>query len=82
VQVIHQRSAFGTFSISYNGARTMANVEPAALSVPTNAFISSPRLPGILGLGALGDPIAQQRGNDRGRVKGSSEACSPRRRKR
>ena len=58
VQVIHQRSAFGTFSISYNGSRTMANVEPAALSVPTNAFISSPRLPGILGLGALGDPTS------------------------
>ena len=58
VQVIHQRSVFGTFSISYNGARTMANVEPAALSVPTNAFISSPRLPGILGLGALGDPAS------------------------
>ena len=58
VQVIHQRSAFGTFSISYNGARTMANVEAIALSVPTNAFISSPRLPGILGLGALGDPTS------------------------
>jgi len=58
VQVIHQRSAFGTFSISFNGARVMANVEPAALSVPTNAFISSPRLPGILGLGALGDPAS------------------------
>jgi hypothetical protein len=56
VQVIHQRSAFATFSISFNGARVMANVEPVALSVPTNAFISSPRLPGILGLGALGDP--------------------------
>ena len=58
VQVIHQRSAFGTFSVSWNGARTMANVEPLALSVPTNAFISSPRLPGILGLGALGDPAS------------------------
>ena len=58
VQVIHQRSAFGTFSISYDGSRIMANVEPAAFSVPTNAFISSPRLPGILGLGALGDPAS------------------------
>jgi len=56
VQVIHQRSAFGTFSISWNGARVLANVEPVALSVPTNAFISSPRLPGVIGLGALGNP--------------------------
>ena len=57
VQVIHQRSPFGTFSFSY-GSRIMANVEPAALSVPTNAFVSSPRLPGILGLGALGNPTS------------------------
>lgn len=58
VQVIHQRSASGTFSISYNGARVLANVEPVALSVPTNGFVTSPRLPGILGLGALGDPAS------------------------
>ena len=58
VQVIHHRTAFGTFSISFNGERVMANVEPAALSVPTNAFVSSPRLPGIIGLGALGDPAS------------------------
>lgn len=56
VQVIHQRSQFGTFSISWNGARVLANVDPVALSVPTNAFISSPRLPGVIGLGALGNP--------------------------
>ncbi len=56
VQVIQQRSAFGTFSINYDGNRTMAMVEPQALSVPTNAFIASPRIPGILGLGALGNP--------------------------
>jgi autotransporter-associated beta strand protein len=58
VQVIHQRSPFGTFSVSYNGARVMANVDAVALSVPTNAFISSPRLPGILGFGALGNPTS------------------------
>jgi len=58
VQVIHQRSAFGNFSVSFNSSRIMAMVEPSALSVPTNAFISSPRLPGILGLGALGNPTA------------------------
>jgi hypothetical protein len=58
VQVIHQRSPFGTFSVSYNGARVMANVDAVALSSPTNTFISSPRLPGILGLGALGNPAS------------------------
>jgi len=58
VQVIHQRSAFGTVSMSYNGSRVMAMVEATAQSVPTNAFIASPRIPGILGLGALGNPIS------------------------
>jgi len=58
VRVIQQRSAFGAFSVSYGGSRIMAVVEPAALAVPTNAFISSPRLPGILGLGALGNPTS------------------------
>lgn len=56
VEVVHQRSPFGTFSINYDGARTMAMVEPEALSVPTNAFVASPRIPGIIGLGALGNP--------------------------
>ena len=60
VKVIHQRSAFGTFSISYNNSRIMAMIEPAALSTPTNAFMASPKLPGILGLGALGNPTAAQ----------------------
>src|SRR6185436_671616 len=40
VKVIHQRSVFGNFSVSY-GSRIMAMIEPAALSVPTNAFIAS-----------------------------------------
>ena len=56
VQVINQRSPFDTFSINYDGSRTMAMVEPEALSVPTNAFIASPRIPGLIGLGALGNP--------------------------
>jgi hypothetical protein len=60
VQVIHQRSAFGSFSVSYRNSRIMAVVEPASLSVPTNAFVASPRLPGIIGLGALGIPTAAQ----------------------
>jgi hypothetical protein len=62
VQVIHQRSTFGSFSVSYNvnGSRNsvMAMIEPASLAVPTNTFIASPRLPGILGVGALGNPTA------------------------
>jgi autotransporter-associated beta strand protein len=63
VQVIHQHSAFGTFSVSYNGSRVMAMVEPSSLNsqlstFPTNAFITSPRIPGILGLGALGNPTS------------------------
>lgn len=60
VKVIHQRSAFGTFSVSYKNSRILAMIEPSALATPTNAFISSPRLPGILGLGALGNPTAAQ----------------------
>jgi autotransporter-associated beta strand protein len=62
VQVIHQRSAFGNFSISYNvnSSRNsiMAIIDPVSQSVPTNAFLASPRLPGVLGLGALGNPTA------------------------
>jgi hypothetical protein len=59
VGVITHRSPFGFFSLSY-GSRIMAVVEPSAASVPTNAFIASPRLPGILGLGALGNPTSAQ----------------------
>lgn len=58
VQVIHQRSGFGNFSVSYSSSRIMAMVEPSALTIPTNAYVASPRLPGILGLGALGNPTA------------------------
>ncbi len=60
VEVIHQRSAFGCVSICYKDARVMAVVEPAAASVPTHAFVATPRRPGILGLGALGNPTAAQ----------------------
>jgi hypothetical protein len=55
VKVIHQRSAFGSFSFSY-GSRIMGVIEPVALEVPTNAFIATPKNPGILGLGLLGNP--------------------------
>lgn len=58
VQVLHVRSARGSFSISYKSGRIMAVVEPAAREVPTNAFVATPRLPGLIGLGALGPPTA------------------------
>jgi hypothetical protein len=57
VKIISQRSAAGFVSLSY-GPKIMMIVEPRASSVPTNAFVTTPRLPGILGLGALGNPTA------------------------
>jgi len=60
VQVIHLRSGRGSFSLSYKAGRIMAVIEPAARDVPTNAFVATPRLPGILGLGTLGPPTAAQ----------------------
>jgi hypothetical protein len=62
VGIIAQRGPFGFASISYgpqtNGSspHIMAFIEPPALSVPTNAFVTTPLQPGILGLGALGNP--------------------------
>jgi hypothetical protein len=62
VGIIAQRGPFGFASICYgpqtNGysPRIMAFVEPPALSVPTNAFVTTPLQPGIIGLGALGNP--------------------------
>jgi len=55
VNIIAQRGPFGFASLSY-GPNIMALIEPPALSVPTNAYITTPRLPGILGLGVLGNP--------------------------
>jgi hypothetical protein len=65
VSIILQRSPYGFTSISYgpqtNGSspRIMAMVEaPAPTSFPTNVFVASPLVPGLLGLGALGNPTA------------------------
>jgi hypothetical protein len=55
VQIITHRAAFGFFGLSF-GSRIMAFIEPSAASVPTNAFVATPRRPGIIGLGALGPP--------------------------
>ena len=64
VGLIVQRNAFGFTGICYgpqtNGytARIMAVIEPPAPSVPTNVYVTTPRLPGIIGLGAMGAPTA------------------------
>jgi hypothetical protein len=59
VRILVQRGPSGFVSLSY-GPKIMALVEPPARSVPTNAFITTPRLPGIIGLGALGNPTSAQ----------------------
>jgi hypothetical protein len=64
VGIIAQRNSAGFVSICYgpqtNGSssRIMALIEPPAVSVPTNVYVTTPRLPGIIGLGALGVPTA------------------------
>jgi hypothetical protein len=59
VKLIIQRGESGFLSLSY-GAKIMALIEPAAQSIPTNVFVTTPRVPSILGLGALGNPTAAQ----------------------
>lgn len=59
VRILVQRGPSGFVSLSY-GSKIMALVEPPARSVPTNAFVTTPRLPGIIGLGALGNPTSAQ----------------------
>jgi hypothetical protein len=64
VGIIAQRGPAGFVGLCYgpqtNGspARIMALIEPPAGSLPTNVFVTTPRLPGIIGLGALGTPTA------------------------
>ena len=64
VGVIAQRGPFGTVGICYgpqtngNPPRIMAFIEPRAAAVPGDPFVTTPRLPGIIGLGALGNPTA------------------------
>jgi hypothetical protein len=55
VKIIAQRGPFGFASLSY-GPRIMAVIEPPAVSVPTNVYVTTPRQPGIIGLGVLGNP--------------------------
>jgi F5/8 type C domain len=58
------RGSNGFVSISYgpqtNGspARIMAVVEPPAAGFPSNSCVTTPLLPGIIGLGAMGSPTS------------------------
>jgi hypothetical protein len=62
VDIIVQRSPNGFTSLCYgpqtNGssARIMAMIEAPMSSFPSNVFVASPILPGVIGLGALGNP--------------------------
>jgi hypothetical protein len=62
VAVLTARGTNGFVTISYgpqtNGsaARIMATIEPLCAGFPSNTIVTTPRLPGIIGLGALGPP--------------------------
>ena len=62
VAVLTCRGTNGFVSLSYgpqtNGssARVMAVIEPPAAGFPSNTIVTTPRLPGIIGLGAMGTP--------------------------
>ena len=62
VAVLTSRGTNGFVTISYgpqtNGsaARIMATIEPLCAGFPSNTIVTSPRLPGIIGLGAMGTP--------------------------
>jgi hypothetical protein len=55
IKLITQRNASGFFSISY-GSRVMGLIVPPLGSFPEDVFITTPRFPGLIGLGALGTP--------------------------
>ncbi len=61
VKIIAHRSPAGFFGLSF-GRRIMGFLEPAVPpdGFPTNVFLTSPRLPAMLGLGALGAPTAAE----------------------
>jgi hypothetical protein len=62
VAALSCRGTNGFVTISYgpqtNGspARIMAVIEPPAAGFPSNTIVTTPRLPGIIGLGAMGSP--------------------------
>jgi hypothetical protein len=59
VAVLTCRGTNGFVSISYgkgSAARIMAVIEPPAAGFPSNTIVTTPRLPGVIGLGAMGSP--------------------------
>jgi len=62
VAALSCRGTNGFVAISYgpqtNGyaTRIMATIEPMSANSPSNTFVTTPRLPGIIGLGAMGKP--------------------------
>lgn len=56
VGLIEQRGAAGYFSLSFYGSQVMGIIAPPAISIPSNCFLVTPKLPGVIGLGALGNP--------------------------
>ncbi|HET7625409.1 MAG TPA: discoidin domain-containing protein [Verrucomicrobiae bacterium] len=59
VNIIVQRSSNGFVSLSY-GSRVMAMIEAPTRSGMTNDFVATPLLPGVIGMGALGNPGSAQ----------------------
>jgi hypothetical protein len=55
IKLICQRSQAGFVSVSY-GPKIMGLIEPPAMSFPTDVYVTTPRLPGLIGIGALGKP--------------------------
>jgi hypothetical protein len=64
VGVIEQRGANGFFSLCYgpqtNGGKTRINamIEAPTTSFPNDVYTVTPRIPGVIGLGAMGNPTA------------------------
>jgi len=62
VAILSCRGTNGFVTISYgpqtNGspARILATIEPLVAGFPSNTIVTTPRLPGIIGLGAMGSP--------------------------
>jgi hypothetical protein len=61
VAVLACRGANGFVSVCYgstNGSpgTILATIEPPAAGFPSNTIVTTPRLPGIIGLGAMGSP--------------------------
>ena len=62
VAILSSRGSNGFVTISYgpqtNGspARILATIEPLVSGFPSNTIVTTPRLPGIIGIGAMGSP--------------------------